>query len=432
MSDTVIVGAGVTGLHLAKLLGPEKPTVVSWGLGGLLRQHDNEGFVFDYGGHVYTCMDERINKLMEAVGAQRHERKAVYLHGSDCKYVPYPVQDHAEQIGLTTPPKASLLMAFHNLRDLGMAYFGEQFYKEFFAPFNRRIWCADPIEMDTDWIRNRVKLPAEKKEKWGPNAEFWYAPGEHIITRMYGEAQRAGASFYDESQVGALDLPNKILTLRSRNGQRDHEIRYKRLFWTASLKSIAYLVGISRDVFRNNGMMTIGIGLRDMLNWEHFNWAYFDVRLRPHRVTWLSRYHPSMAPEGKDSLLIEIPFKWPDYPPPLYTQNIPFNLRNYVKHYRIRSDVVIRTCKDTNLLFDSKLIEVCSAGTTRGYPLQTRGLRSIVAETKRRLMKHDVFTAGRWGSWGYFNLDHCFDDAEAAVDAEKERDRYLYSRAYYR
>lgn len=437
--DVVIVGAGVTGLRIAKLLGDKKPLLVSWDMGGMLGSYEEKGFTFDFGGHVYTTADEVLTGIMKKSGGIKHERKAVYIKQPDAIHVPYPVQDHADLLGISVEPDPLLehLKPFHNMQGLGNAYFGRRFYNDFFAPFNRRVWCVDPVEMDADWIANRVKLPSEKKESWGPNAEFWYAPSADIINTMVIEANEAGAEIWSGFKVEELNLRKKQIRFKPTKGSKPEMIEYKVLYWTLPIRDLAIKIGISPFAFRSNNILAVGIGLRDILPWDHFNWAYFDVELRPHRMTLLGRYHPKMSPNGKDSLLIEFPYAGPHWPEPDFASKRFFGQPEYAKSIAVHRNVAMRAL-DEAMIFDieARYVEVAMMSKTLGYPIPTIGIRNIVAEAKIRLLKDSVFTAGRWGSWGYFNLDHCFADARAAVGAsitmcEEEIEEYLYSRFYY-
>jgi protoporphyrinogen oxidase len=428
----VVAGAGITGLRLGKLLGDlgAEPLIVSWDCGGLIEQYTDEGFHFDYGGHVYTPVDPDVRNLMEKSGAVEHDRNAVYLAKNGIVY-PYPVQDH---VNVKTHNFHKVPEAV-NMQELGRYAFGGHFYDWFFGPFNRRVWTVDPIEMDVDWIKNRVKLPAPHSgegKKWGPNATFLYAQGTSITLNLIRDVNKSGGSII-HGKVDGVDLERKRLLVS--NVKNTRHIEYETLFWTLPISKLSPLVGISSSAFLMNHVLSVGIGFRDILPYD-FHWAYFDVKLSPHRVTLLSRYHPRNSPNGKDSLLIEYPHRWPDYPlPRLFAPSLQMRT-DYTTNEAVHRNVGAKVLENANLDIKPQLIEVVSVGNAPGYPIPTKGIRGIVAETKKRLIPHSIYTAGRWGSWGYFNIDHCFKDAQAAIGwsvtaLEDEYDEYLYSRFYY-
>jgi protoporphyrinogen oxidase len=420
----IIAGAGVTGLWLAKKLGHLKPLVISQDVGGLLGQYEEGGFTFDYGGHVYSPLDERVRDIMKRAGAIAHERQAVYL-SDDLRHIPYPVQDHADQIGLTTK-RLSFSSPPTNLKEWGYAQFGFNFYEKWYQPFNARVWSIDPVEMDVDWVRNRVKIePSEDPKEWGPNASFLYAPGKEIIKVMRAEAKAAGAKFL-KATIHDVIIDRHILHL-TETAKPDY-YKYDQLYWTLPISALSPQVGFEYDSFRSNRVRTFGIGLRDVLTSSPFHWAYCNVDSICHRITWLSRYHPTMSPNGKDSLLVELPYRHvlASWIPRMHRK---ISSPNEVIHRSLAQ----RVLKEAGFGFIKESdIEVSMMGDAMGYPIPTVGIRDVVAEVKRRLLQYGVMTAGRWGSWGYFNLDHCFNDAEAAINIPTDGViPYLRSLHYY-
>jgi len=435
----IVVGGGITGLHIAaclRKLVSGRITMITQDIGGLLSSYEDKGFRFDYGGHVYTPEDAQTKNLLIEAGAITHERKAVYLHHEG--RVPYPVQDYADKLGIKL--QRSKKYDPCTLHGWALNTFGPGFYEKFFNPFNRRVWTMDPIEMSSDWVKDRVKTPQEKKDKWGPNAIFLYAPGTQIIGKLK-ERTFGGSSPRVEllrGKVDEVDIARKRVYIVPETGHASW-IDYDVLFWTGKLKKLSPQVGISADAFLYNRVLSLGIGLMDVVEAfgiEPFHWAYFDVRDIPHRVTLLSFYHHDMAPPGKDSLLVEFPVRWGYRDMPTWVAPILFSQRNFVEHEATHRNMPLRALQGTNIRLRKQDIDTCHVGMVDGYPIQTIGLRQIVAETKRRLMFHGVYTAGRWGSWGYFNINHCFADAEAAVNVaaqpiETNIENYLHARFYY-
>ncbi|GAG24408.1 unnamed protein product, partial [marine sediment metagenome] len=167
--NCVVAGGGFTGLYLAYLLGKQgmRVTIMSSNIGGLIQSHEDEGFYFDFGGHVYTEQAPILNEIMTKAGAVRHERAAFYFSKKFGR-VPYPVQDYADQLGIKIESSILEPSLSADLTMWALATFGKQFYQKFFAPFNRRVWTMDPEKMASDWIGTRVKQPTEREENWGP------------------------------------------------------------------------------------------------------------------------------------------------------------------------------------------------------------------------------------------------------------------------
>jgi protoporphyrinogen oxidase len=425
---TVIAGAGVTGLELARLLGKDKPIVVSEEIGGMLSSFGTKGFTFDYGGHVYTREDKRVNELMAEAGAIQHERVA-YYHDSPTNWVPYPVQDNADKLGVKVEHVPAI--GPRNLEEWALGEFGPEFYTKFFRPFNQRVWTVDPVEMSHDWITNRVKRTFERSKDWGPNAMFQYAPSKDITTVMQRRALDAGAGFRN-GRIIDVDLEKQEITYRAVSVRKRQTIKYDRLFWTLPITWFAPMVGVSSNQFISNSIQTVGVGLKAPLDMNHFNWMYGNISSPVHRVTWLSRYHPSLAPDGKDSLIFELPYRVSDIPPrrELSMGNIEIHAPyHYIKDLNGSEAYGIIKLAGFTEYIKYIDIEVAQLGVTKGYPVPTVNLRNVVSVVKQRLLKYQIKTVGRWGSWGYFNIDHCMNDAVVAVEGNEED--YLYSRHYY-
>jgi hypothetical protein len=141
-----------------------------------------------------------------------------------------------------------------------------------------------------------------------------------------------------------------------------------------------------------------------------------------------------MAPSDKDSFLVEFPYRGDKrtMPPAIAAVLLQSRDNQTPQNMEVNRNVATSAWRAT---FGEQLhysdIAVVTVGDTLGYPIPTVGIRNTVAEVKRRLMDKQVYCAGRWGSWGYFNLPHCFNDADAAYWAESDMIRYLYSTFYY-
>lgn len=418
-TDTLIVGGGMSGLSLGSHPSLKGSLIVAkYPLGGLIHNTLADGFSFDFGGHVYTTTDDNVTKLMTEANAQFHEsRKAFY----DCRLmIPYPVQDNAGKLGLAiTPDKREVT---NNLYDYFLREFGFAFTQYFLRPFNERVWSTPIEQMDFDWVDGRVKRPSESKSNWGMNSSFYYARGSAIADVMLGRVLANNSSIVEGTMVSVSEKEHTVTFVDGENNPA--EVEYNRMFCTSP-----YFL----PTLKRNSVVSIGIGLKHKLDFPEFDWLYCNVRSFVHRVTLLSRYAEGLAPEGCDSLLLEIPTFY-------------FNQLN---------DAVIgityqlgtpesRLSKAKNILigagFSPKLVEAMDISTvwgdiTPGYPVPTVGSRDEVAKMKSFLSPNDIYLTGRWGAHGYFNLQHIFADADATVKYASglgNDDDYLNSSFYYK
>lgn len=434
----VIVGAGITGLWLAKQLSELGAdfVLISPDVGGLLGQVKSNGFTFDASAlHVYGVGDSRVQELMSHIDSRRHERLCYYRSESERLFVPYPVQDYADQIGINVDYGSVPEYRGQSLDEYVRPIFGDQFVDQWFNPFNFRVWNIPTAMMDSDWTNGRVKIREDvSKFNWGPNAEFFYAPGgmmfDFILQSI--DPDRVISDF-----VMWPDVINKKLQLQS-----GVEMTYDRLVWTPSVKFLMPQINMSHNQFRSNRVLNFCIGLkREFLEYQDFHWYYPDVNSsRSHRVTKLSNLHPSLAPKGRDSLMIEttysstsdiqhvtdkLPKQRSQISPWMHKVQAPASLA-----VEMLESVGITSIGERDIL-TSLAIE------TPGYPIPTRGVRSDMAKVKSTLMKFNVITAGRFGSHSYFNIPDCMNESEVVsrivtdMYSHEDYHNYLYSGHYY-
>lgn len=429
----LVLGGGVTGLRLASTLAMSYSypvTLVSQDIGGLISCYRHDGYMFDYGGHVYTNKDALVVALMLSLDSEEHIRKAFYL-SRRAGMVPYPVQDHAHKLGwkLEGSPQS---FESQTLEEYVLGTFGDQFYKAFFRPFTERVWTTHPSAMSCDWIANRVKLPTEGKEGWGLNDTFRYAPGDKISEYLLEEAVGTGVEVLSGLYISAVDTERKQVFLSDSS-----ILEYEFLFSTLPIRVFLDLTDEALPHFVSNRVASVGIGFDSKLDYD-FTWLYPDVKSSAHRATLLSRYHKDNAPDGKDSLLIEFPYRdgFRDVPP--YLRAWRMSHGDYARWGALGHGEAAQALTDIRMR-DVPGVKTATIGDAPGYPVPTYHARRYVAEIKEQLADKQIVTAGRWGSWGYFNTEHCLYDAEVAAGALIARveapdlyfREYLMSSFYY-
>lgn len=434
--DTIVCGAGITGLSLAtkwRSLTGDRVLVVTEDIGGMIGSFGERGYTFDFGGHVYTRGHPELSELLSSSDVVEHDRMAKYLH-NDGVVLDYPVQDHAAEMGIKLEGEPQTYRG-QSLEEFVVGTFGQDFYRKWYTKFNERVWTAHPRHMDCDWIHGRIKIEREPAKAWGPNAQFYYAPGEKIIQTLVRRAREAGVEFRRNS-ILKMDVEQRLLTVTEAIGTRRYTA--DRIFWTLPLPSLLHQVGISGERFISNRVRSIGVGLKRTTS-PKFHWLYCNIASPVHRITQLSRYHWSMAPQGCDSYLFEVPWRGLEYPLPSFVEgHFPgsAHLDFREAHYRTGYDVMrMSGLFELDPTIKQSDIATVMMGECIGYPIPILGVRKDVAAAKSRLSAHNVFTAGRWGSWAYFNLDHNLEDVNECIDwAYNPIDShdYLWSPHYYK
>lgn len=441
MVDNLIIGSGITGMWLAKTLAetrPDEKTVIvspSNTLGLMDTIWFGGGrFVADLGGHVYTAKDERVVSLMKDAGGILHEeRKAFYIHREGDQYVdiPYPVQDHSEALGVTIEAN-SIEWTGQSLQQWATESFGPRFYDAWYRPFNKRVWTMDPSRMSSDWVANRVKVGGPAGG-WGPNASFYYARGQDIYTVM--QERLRGQADISLGLVSDVDPKTGEVTLAG-----GRTIKPKRLFWTASLELLLMFIGYpvkKLPDLQSNHIRAV-CAATDFAEQRDWHWKYNTVGQRVHRITNLSAYHPGNCPARFNTLLFEMPYKEMSELPSWAKPDTQFRQNGSATTALMNNEKVQQWAWDVGIEVQDLDVTASIMLDFRGYPIPTLGLREQLYDVKRDLMKKSIFVAGRWGDWGYYNVEHCMDSAQAAVTAASkgasfaDEEFYLKSAFYYK
>lgn len=177
-----VLGAGISGLSIARLLKDdfevevlEKESVI----GGIARTRDVNGMAYHVnGGH---CFDSKYNDVKDFVFNEVLPkdnwnfitRKAEVLFRDT--WINYPIEFSIKDID-----KIDSDLAFNitkemfeasyekgaNLEEWFINHFGPTLAREYFIPYNTKIWQIPPREMDNVWIcdEKQMKLPVPTKK----------------------------------------------------------------------------------------------------------------------------------------------------------------------------------------------------------------------------------------------------------------------------
>ena len=205
--DILIIGAGPTGLGAAARL--EQRGHADWLLieardtpGGLAYTTVTpEGFLFDTGGHVifshYAFFDELVDAAVGGSGDAHWNMRRRVSHVLCCnKWVPYPFQNNLSFLPLKEKEEcllgaidAAVLAATatqkpKNFDEWILRTMGTGIADVFMRPYNFKVWAVPPVEMQCDWLGERVATVDAKRlvsdalhnraaeVTWGPNSEF--------------------------------------------------------------------------------------------------------------------------------------------------------------------------------------------------------------------------------------------------------------------
>jgi len=434
--ETIIIGAGPTGLGAATRLHENSE---DWLLleaaghfGGLASSWvDEQGFLWDHGGHVqfshYETFDRYMDAALGADGWISHQRESwVWMRN---RFIPYPFQNNLHRLdpedrwkgvqGLMQAAATAQAASPAHFGDWMRATFGAGITELFMEPYNFKVWAFPPEEMDFTWIGERVSVPAlegvlksictrEDAVSWGPNAVFRFPRegGTGAVWQKIG-AMLPGEQIRLNTAVTAIDPVKKTVTDAEGNSYS-----YTHLISTVPLNHlIALAPGVvaaqaAGDLVYSSTNI-VGIGMEGQAP-DHLDtkcWMYFPESNSPYyRVTVFSNYSANNVPRPGE--------QWS-----LMTETSE-SVKKPVDHETLVEDTV-RALKEDGLLPSGvKILSREYRRIEQGYPTPFLGRDTVVDPLLRAFEAQGIYSRGRFGSWKYevANQDHSFALGYECVD----------------
>jgi protoporphyrinogen oxidase len=430
--DNIVLGGGLAGLTAAYTLeqsGDESWTVIEKAdrPGGHARSVAQDGYVFDYGPHILFTNDAEMEALIRDLlgdNMRAQERQAFIYHHEHGRYTRFPFQAHL--YGLPVPLVRECLVELvravesgaangstpANYEEWMRATFGHAIADRLMIPYARKIWTVEPATMEFSWIARRVPTPDVERiitgaltddvAQVGATANFWYPWRGGIETLAAALAERVqGLSLGREMRQ--IDLSKRVLALADGD-----EIPFDRLLLTLPLCSLPdWIVDLPQSVeaacrrLAYQGILNINIGVkRPTLSDKH--WVYFYEDEFPfHRLSFPGNFSPHNVPEGRSSVSTEVA---------------------YSPHRRLdREGLVERTIAALELAGilrpDDEIELVLAEEISPAYVIYDLEHRANVALIRGWLEEQGIWTAGRFGEWQYFNMDHSMKSGKTAAEA---------------
>ncbi len=434
MSDRhdVVLGAGLAGLTAAY-------TLQRGGLGDVLvfekerepgghaRSVEIDGYVFDFGPHILFSNDAAMETLIRDLlgeNMRAQERRAFIYHAAHDLYTRFPFQAHLYglPVELVRECLVELVRAVEagarngvepsNYDEWMRATFGDGIAERLMIPYARKIWTVEPSAMDFNWIGRRVPTPDVERivtgaltddvMQVGATSNFWY-PWEGGIASL----GRALADDVTGIELGremtAVDLGRRVIRLADGD-----DVAFDRLVFTLPLcflpRWFDELPAAVEDAcagLEYQGIYNINLGVdRPVLSDMH--WIYFYEEVFPfHRLSFPGNFSPRNVPDGKSSISTEV----------AYSRHRPLERDTMI-------DRTIASLRAARILDDEDEIELVQAEEILpAYVIYDLAHGQNVATIRTWLQEQRIWTAGRFGEWQYFNMDHSMSSGKSAADA---------------
>lgn len=466
----VVVGAGPTGLSAAYHLG--KDTLVldkNSTVGGWCRSIEDNGFTFDYAGHIMFSNDPYVLKLYEILlGDNMHwqNREAwVYSKGVHTRYpfqgalygLPPDVIKECivgaveARYGSMKKPEAacnaSAVQASDDLKEIddccadgsvelpvsapaqamntvneAPANFEEFIYKvwgagiarHFAIPYNKKLWTVPLTEMETSWLGGRVPLPNIEEIIEGALEPVGkpMGPNARFGYPLKGGFQALMSGFLPHIK-GTLELNADVVQLSPSerivalaDGRRFH---YDSLISTMPLPELVRLIGDEAP----DDVKEAADGLK------HISIRCVNLGVARENITdkhWI--YYPEDAifhrifVQGNASPDCNLPGGFGltceiSYSP---WKPLPVDGKRLI-------DRCVEDCIKVGLMKeDDRLITASLVDMPYAYVVYDHARARNVETVKAWLAEHDIVLSGRYSEWEYYNSDHAFLAGKKAAE----------------
>jgi protoporphyrinogen oxidase len=348
----VVLGGGAAGMMAAYTLARAGAAVTvlerETRVGGLCGTHEKDGFRFDLGGHRFISRNRELHAIIqELLGDDLllRTRSSVVLHGGRQYQYPLDLQDVLEKV---SPAHGARILASYakervgrRLRDDDATFeqwvthrFGRALYDDFFGPYTEKLWGLPPSQISADWASQRIsllslsdvmlRLAGLRRGNARTYARRYHYPKlgiGQIFERMAEKTAAAGGKLLGGARVTGLDtFGNRVTAVRYVRDGAEREVACDAVISTIALPLAARMLGRSStlasmpvnvlesaDRLRFRAIRLCNV-LLDLPEVSPHTWMYVsEPTYLMTRIQEPRRRSPFAAPEGKTSLMLEIP-----------------------------------------------------------------------------------------------------------------------------
>jgi protoporphyrinogen oxidase len=433
-----ILGAGLAGLSCSYHLGHGNCEIFDANsyAGGHIYSHQRDGFTWDEGPHVSFTQNPYVRELFEQSVQGDFLDYPVevsnYFRGS---WIPHPAQ--ANLYAVPEPIRTECLNNFLESRGAGGGAselpknyeewlnraFGQKFAEIFPAAYTRKYWTAEPAQLTTDWVGDRVFLPNVKDVVEG--YEKPPAQSAHYIKTVRYPVRGGYMSFatqlvnnaqlFTNHRVSSIDLESK--TIAFSNGVKR---RYERLINTIPLPVFVKLANAPSEILAAADNLSCTSLLLVNVIAPHetkkpYHWMYvYDENKLSTRINCVELLSPNNGQAGKTGVQVEV-YASRNKPLKLSIQDIAQQVCAELIEMGLIDEVEsvhTQFNEYANVLFDHRRrdsMEIIFCW------LEQFGLRrekddldpmTYWGDRAKRTIG-DIALAGRFGQWKYFWSDDC-------------------------
>ncbi len=402
MQHYAIIGAGITGLTIARIMQEKGHTVKVFETekkpGGLIRCSREKGDVLYHrvGGHVFNSRRQDVLDWFWALFDKESDfrlatRRAEIYFNPEC-WVPYPIENHLRDLPEETRHQVvdELLTVLKNgstdvdnLGDFFQTRFGKTLNEIYFTPYNDKIWQMDCKKIPLSWLDGKLPLPSIR---------------DVLINNIdqVTEMKMVHSSFYYPKQGGSQFLANRMaegidvvynaaISQIGRKAEQwlvEGEV-FDKVIFTGNIKQLpnllnqampledSFISGIEKLEYHGTCSVLCHLKPND------YSWVYIpNPQLKSHRVICTGNFSPHnngscemtgtvefSCPMSKEDILEQLSF-------------MPFE-PEYISHHW----------------------EPCT------YPIAGVEGKQLIDKIKEQYEAKGFYLLGRFAEWEYYNMD---------------------------
>ncbi|WP_461535881.1 FAD-dependent oxidoreductase [Spongorhabdus nitratireducens] len=386
---------------------------------------------FDYGGHRFITKNPELLKFVDELMAEDllyAERKSVIRFKGRIYQYPLAIGDLLKNAPFSLLFGAAVdlvMLPFkkrpQNRRDSSFAEwiesrFGKTLYRNFFEGYTGKLWGISPAKLSADWASQRIslldlkdvarRLLPQKKDTPRTYARKYRYPKlgfGHLYTRLGEELEKKGVDIRLNSNVVDMQTTeNRISSIGfSENDGEVQQLDADYVISTIPLSDMCRMTDFDSGLeFRSLRFFNMPM---ETENISDNTWQYLsDPEILGTRLQEPRRRSPYMAPEGRTSVMVEIPCDKGDEVWSMHGDQL---------RERVLDDL-------ETLGVDRKLStgEYFTAFTEHAYPLMDIDYQDKREKAITHLCKFDnLVMSGRQGSFRYIFTDTAMEMGQMAA-----------------
>lgn len=433
-----ILGAGVTGLAAGLTLTKAGVNTIiverDADVGGLSRTFKRKGFRFDLGGHRFFTKNDEINQfvnnLMQTEMVTVNRKSSIYYRRKFFNY-PIRISNVLLNLGVFSGLQVILSYAWTKIKHFGnespresvedwiVSQFGRKLYEIFFSSYTAKVWGVSGSQLCQEWAGQRIQgfsLPQAIKHAIFRSGEdcpktliekFTYPELGigRICERMAEEIERHNEIWLN-SKVKRINHQNKTIT--SVDVENSHGM--KRIYSDKFISSIpltlmlrllnpsppAKVIEAARRI-RFRGLIVIHL-IVDRSSVTDQSWVYIqEPSCLISRIHEPKNWSAKMVPNGKTSLVVEVPYSEGD--------------QLSVKTNDEISGLIVKALEgEMHFIKAEEVLDALVIRLPCAYPIYDLGYQEPLGVLMEYVETFsNLQTSGRSGLHKYVNLDHCLE-----------------------